>query len=412
MDPDDALATLFFTDEGIADPAPLYRSMRETAPVHHSATGAIFLTRFDDCRELLRDNRFGKSNRAGNSLIPTSDPEAAEVRRQQVAESIAEKRAPSMLFLNPPHHTRQRGLVARVFTPRRVQQMRSEISRLADKVVDEFVETGGGDLLDIIAFPLPVAVIGMLVGVPESDWPQFRSLITASAAGIEPGATVDELHAAAAARREVGAYFLDLLAERKTNPQDDLLSDLLAVKEGDDSLSDGEIIAVSTLLFAAGFETTTNLIGNGMGALLRNPGEMERLWADPTLLSSAVEEVLRWDSPVQFDARSALEDADIAGVEVPKGGSVVTLIGAANRDPEHFSDPETFDIGRDEGPPMSFASGIHYCLGANLARAEGEEVFRALMERCATIEQAGDLNRRHRMTLRGYTSVPVTVTAR
>ncbi len=411
MTPDETVAAIFFSDAGLDDPSPYYRHLRETAPVHHSGTGALFLTRYEDCREVLRDNRFGKATRDGEGLIPSSDPAAAEFRRELLARRRAD-RPVSMLFLNPPAHTRQRRLVSRAFTPRRVEEMRARIRTLADGVADRFVESGGGDLLEAIGFPLPVAVIGAMVGVPEADWPQFRSLITAAAAGIEAGASVDELKAAEAANAEVYAYFLDLVAERRANPRDDLLSDLLAVNDAGDTLSEGEVIVVATLLFAAGFETTTNLIGNGTAALLRNPGEMARLWDDPALLPTAVEEMLRWDSPVQLDVRTALEPADLAGESVEEGTNVVTLLGAANRDPAHFHDPDRFDVARDEGPPMSFASGIHYCLGANLARAEGQEVFASLIERCRTIELDGPLVRRHRMTLRGFQSVPVRLTAR
>jgi cytochrome P450 len=290
--------------------------------------------------------------------------------------------------------------------------LRASIRTLADGMVDDFVEAGGGDLLEALAFPLPVAVIGTMVGVPEPDWPQFRSLITASAAGIEPTASADELRAAATSSGEVREYFSALLAERRASPQDDLLSDLIQVEDEGDRLSDGEIIAVSTLLFAAGFETTTNLIGNGMGALLGHPDQMAALWDDPSLLPTAVDEVLRWDSPVQLDGRTVLEPAEVAGQQVEVGTRVMTLLGAANRDPEHFDDPERFDVTRKEGPPMSFASGIHYCLGANLSRAEGQEVFGALIQRCSAIEPAGDLVRRNRMTLRGFLSVPVTVKTR
>ncbi len=413
MTADDALAHLFFTPEGLDDPAPIYRHLRETAPVHHSATGVIFLTRYDDCQHVLRDNRLGKaSGRGGGGLIPQSDAESARIRQEFAERAIVEDRPTSMLFLNPPDHTRQRRLVSRAFTPRRVEELRSSIRGLAEQAVDRLADQEGGDLLELIAFPLPVAVIGTMVGVPEADWPQFRSLITTAAAGIEPGATPDELRAADAVNGEIGAYFDALVAERRKNPQDDLLSDLIAVEEAGDSLSHGEILSVSALLFAAGFETTTNLIGNGMGALLKNPAEQQRLWDDPSLTTTAVDEMLRWDSPVQLDVRTALEPADLLGEPLAEGDTIVTLLGAANRDPAHFTDPERFDVSRDEGPPMSFASGIHYCLGANLARAEGQEVFGALRERFSSIELDGDLVRRNRMTLRGYEAVPVQVVPR
>ncbi len=408
---DEALGKIFLSPEGLEDPSPYYRYLRENAPVHRSETGAIFLTRFGDCQAVLRDNRLGKSNSA-ESMLSSGNSEARQVRREQLERALEQEEAASMLFLNPPDHTRQRALGSRAFTPRRVEAMRASIATLAKRMVDDFAEAGGGDLLEALAFPLPVAVIGPMVGVPEPDWPQFRSLITAAAAGLEPTASADELRSAAKSSGQVRAYFSELLAERRRNPQDDLLSDLIQVQNEGDRLSDGEIIAVSVLLFGAGFETTTNLIGNAMGALLRHPDQMAALWNDASLLPTAVDEVLRWDSPVQLDGRTVLESTEVAGKPVEVGTRVMTLLGAANRDPEHFHDPERFDVTRNQGPPMSFGSGIHYCLGANLSRAEGQEVFSALIQRCSAVEQAGDLVRRTRMTLRGFLSVPVTVTTR
>jgi cytochrome P450 len=413
MGPDDAVAALFLSSEGVTDPAPLYHHLRATAPVHHSATGAIFLTRFEDCDRVLRDGRFGKRQRDRSAgLVPQGDEAAAAFRQGQIQRLVEERRPVSMLFLDPPHHTRQRRLVSRAFTPRRVEALRGSIRVLADRAVDALVEGGGGDLLETVAFPLPVAVIGTMVGVPEADWPRFRSLISAAAVGIEPGASLEDLQRAEAAGEETATYFLDLIAERRRRPQEDLLSGLIAVEEAGDTLSEGEVAAVSVLLFAAGFETTTNLIGNGVAALLAHPDQMDRLRRDPALIPTAVDEMLRWDSPVQVDVRRALVDTEIGDRPVEDGQAVVTLLGAANRDPDRFADPDHFDVGRKDGPPLSFAAGIHHCLGANLARAEGQEVFRSIIERCATLDAAGPLVRRHRMTLRGYQTLPVTVTGR
>jgi len=405
---DEAVMNLFLDAAVRENPAPTYQLLRDRAPVHRMGS-SVFLTRYDDCRDALRDNRLGKAQR-GQNVLPVNDPEITQLRQEQLERARAEGQAASMLFLNPPEHTRQRSLVARGFTPRRVEELRASIRTLARSHVDNVVAAGEGDLLELLGFPLPVAVIGTMVGVPEQDWPPFRELITASAAGLEPTASADDLRAAASAGSEVRSYFHDLLKERRARPQDDLLSDLLQVEDDGDQLSDAEVVAVVVLLFAAGFETTTNLIGNGMGALLRNPSEMARLWADPGLLPTAVDEMLRWDSPVQLDGRTALEPATIDGHELAVGDRVVTLLGAANRDPEHFDDPDRFDVARNDGPPMSFASGIHYCLGANLSRAEGQEVFGALIERCASIELTGPLVQRNRLTLRGFDSVPVKVT--
>ncbi len=407
---DQVLAELFFTPEGIADPARHYHRLRDIAPVHRSGTGTVFLTRFEDCNEVLRDNRLGNGDSDAGLGLPSADPATDEFRRDQ-RRRMGDQPA-SLLMLDPPDHTRQRRLVSRAFTPRRVEQMRATIADLAHRFVDDLADAGEGDVLDLVGFPFPVSVIGALVGVPEGDWPQFRSLITRSAVGIEPTASIDDLRDGELANTETWDYFVNLVAERRAAPQDDLLSDLLRVEEAGDQLTEAEVIVVAILIFAAGFETTTNLIGNGTGALLRNPDEMRRLWDDTSLLPTAVEEMLRWDSPVQFDVRRALRPAEVAGQPVDEGTAIVTLLGAANRDPGHFHDPDRFDVGRDEGPPMSFASGIHYCLGANLARAEGQEVFRAMVERFRSIELTGELVQRPRTTLRGYEAVPVRVTNR
>ena len=316
-----------------------------------------------------------------------------------------------MLFLNPPDHTRLRGLVSRAFTPKRVESLRDSITKLTEDCLDNLAEKGGGDAMEILGF-LPVNVIGELVGVPRSDWDYFRPLVTAGVASLEAAPSLDELKASTAAFTEMGEYFSQLLNERKKKPRDDLMSALIAVEESGDRITEPEVVSTIILLFAAGMETTQNLIGNGLGALFDNPDQMEFLWNDANLVETAIEEMLRFDSPVQLDGRTALEDAEISGIPLPKGSNIVTLIGAANRDPDRFKQPDDFLIKRNEGPPLSFASGIHYCLGANLARTEGEEMFAGLIRRFKKIEQAGELKQRGRLTLRGYETVPVTVTAR
>ncbi|MDY7103019.1 MAG: cytochrome P450 [Actinomycetota bacterium] len=404
---DAALAEIFLTPEGHADPYARYALIHELAPVHESSNGDVFLARYDDCRALLRDNRFGKAFDPDRGVPNNADAEAIAYRR---ARSEQTRDAPrSMLALNPPDHTRIRSLVSRAFTPRRVERLRGRIEALAEERFDEMAERRELDLLEVCAFPLPVAVIGELVGVPRADWGRFRSLMSAAVMSLETGATRDELEAAEQAGREVWRYFTDLVAHKRREPGDDLISAMLEVEDGGDTLSEGELIASANLMFAAGFETTTNLIGNGVVALLRHPDQLARLRAEPDLASSAVEEMLRYDSPVQLDSRTAFETTDVAGVEVPKGRRVVTLLGAANHDPTHWSDPGRFDITRAEGPPMSFASGIHYCLGANLARLEGEVVVSGMLRRFAGIELTAEPVNRPRLTLRGYESVPLRI---
>ena len=409
---DEYLLNLFLTEEGIANPAIWYKRLRDESPVFESSSGAIFLSRYSDCRTLFRDNRLGKDDREGpgGSALPRDESEEVKAYRKELSENRGDS-SPSMLFLNPPDHTRLRALVSRAFTPKRVDSMRASITSLTEDCLDNLAENGGGDAMEILGF-LPVNVIGELVGVPKSDWDYFRPLVTAGVASLEAAPSLDELKASTAAFIEMNEYFTQLLAERKESPRDDLMSALIEVEESGDRISEPEVVSTIILLFAAGMETTQNLIGNGLGAFFENPDQMDLLWDDCTLVESSIDEILRFDSPVELDGRSALEDAEIAGLPLPKGSNVVTLIGAANRDPERFANPDDFRIRRNEGPPLSFASGIHYCLGANLARTEGQEMFAGLIRRFKKIEQAGDLKQRGRLTLRGYETVPVSVTPR
>jgi cytochrome P450 len=260
-----------------------------------------------------------------------------------------------------------------------------------------------------------VAVIGELLGVPAADRAQFQGLVRAATVVLEPMATVEDLHNARGARLTMDQYFRALIAERRRAPRGDLLSQLIAVSDGSDRLTEDEVVTTAILLFAAGFETTTNLIGNGLLALLRHPDQLAVLRGsiqDPTAVQRAVEELLRWDSPVQLDSRVAVGQTEVAGQSIEAGDNVMTLIGAANRDPRHFHDPETFDVARDEGPPMSFGSGIHYCLGAALARLEGQVCFARLLTRFSFIGSASpEITFRDTITLRGLTELPVTLSA-
>jgi cytochrome P450 len=316
----------------------------------------------------------------------------------------------SMLFLNPPDHTRLRGLVSKAFTPRTVERMRPHIGQITDDLLDTW--DGELDVISSLAFPLPVTVIGEMLGVPASDRRDFQPIVQAAVKGLEFSMTDEEFDAAMAALDRLNEYFAGLVAERRKSPQDDLLSSLIAARDEGDRLTEDEIVSTSILLFAAGFETTTNLIGNGLYALLSHPGELRRLRDDPGLMKPAVEEILRWDSPVQIDGRTAFEDVVVAGHEVPEGSTVVTLLGAANHDPTHYTEPGRFDVGRDEGPPMSFASGIHYCLGAALARLEGQVVFGRVLERFPTLELLDDApHYKDNFVLRGLSELRVEARA-
>jgi cytochrome P450 len=407
---DQALFEVFASAKGLADPNPFYRTLRERVPIHISGFGGTVFSRYDDCRAILRDNRFGNGDNGPDRSFGGGDPEVLAYRQEMEARraDIPE----SMLRLDPPDHTRQRGLVSRAFTPRRIEDLRPRIAALVEERLDVLAEAGTADAMSMLADPLPVSVISEMLGVPQDDWPEIRVLVSDLVESLEPSADIEELKAAEAAAQQLRAYFAELVARRRAEPADDLLTGLIEARDEQDMLSEGEILSVATLLFAAGAETTTNLIGNGLNALFDHPDQLARLWADPSLVPRAVEEILRFDSPVQLDGRMCLQDAEACGVRFSRGDRVLTLLGAANRDPSHFDDPETFDIGRQGEPVMSFGSGIHYCLGANLARAEGQEVFAGLIRRFASIEPAGDRPYRKRLVLRGLETCPVTVAPR
>ena len=403
VNPDGLVMETLLTPEGRADPYPRYRQLRDVAPVHRSDLGAVwFLTRWADCNAVLRDPRLGKGdlNDDRRALFNPGLPP----RQQTVMGN-------SMLFVNPPDHTRLRGLVSRGFTPRRMQDLEAHVGHMADVIVDRMAVEGDVDVMDALAFRLPVQVIGELVGVPPSDRDQFRTLVRASAAALEPGVTAEQVEDAEHAMAIMDDYFRSLIERRRADLEHDLVSALIAARDGEDRLSEDEMVATLILLFAAGFETTTNLIGNGLLCLLRNPDQFARLRAEPDLVGSAVEEMLRFESPVQVDARTAFEPVEIDGHRVGAGETVVTFLGAANRDPAEFVDPERFDVTRDPNHPLSFAAGIHYCLGANLARLEGRIVFDRLVRRTADIEWLDDApDWRGTLILRGVNHLHVRVT--
>ena len=404
-----ALAHLLATPEGRADPYPHYQLIRERAPVLRSATGVIVLTRYDDCLATLRNPRFGRGmtsrSAEDRSVLPgVADP---ALRRK-----FLDRSSNSMLFADPPDHTRLRRLASRAFTPKRVEQLRSAVEATVEAIIDEMADAGRVDVMSVLAFPLPVSVIGELVGVPVEDRAAFQPLVRAATAGLEPFVDNEGLTAAMAAQDEMRSYFAELLAARRRQPADDLLSALAHARDAGDALDDEEVIATAILLFAAGFETTTNLIGNGLLALLENPGEFDRLRSEPNLSPSAVEELLRYDSPVQVNSRTALEASEVDGEAVQPGQIVMVLQGAANRDPARFAAPDHLDLARSDNVPLSFGWGAHHCLGAPLARLEGQVVFEALTRRFAAIErEPGELHWKQGITIRGLAELPVALTA-
>ena len=357
------LADLFSPAQRV-DPYPGYARLRSAAPVWQPMPGLLVLSRHADGAAVLRDARFGHAE----VDLDGSNPEDA---------------VPSFLVLNPPDHTRLRRLVARSFTPRRVEDLLPRMEAITAELVDAIVATETVDLVEAVAQPLPVRVISELLGIPEVDRPLLLGWSHALARSIEPALLIpaEERAEQARARRDFGAYVRQLAAERRRSPGADLISDLVRTQDRDEVLTEAELVATCILLLVAGHETTTSLIGNGLLALLRHPEQLDRLRADPELAPAAVEELVRYDSPVQLTMRVAREDARIGGSDVPRGWFVVVLAGAANRDPEMHADPDRLDVGRAPSAHLAFGQGIHFCLGAPLARLEAQVALRALVRR-------------------------------
>ena len=389
FDPDATLIRVLTDPDCIPDPYPLYRQLREHAPIFQtSVTGTWVINRYEDAKAMLRDPRCG----SGAALDGDRTAIDGSSRRARTGTQ-------SMLFLNPPDHTRVRGLVARSFTPRRVEKMRPEVEAMCDALLDEL--DGDGDFVDTVAFPLPANVISALVGVPESDREYLRPMIYDLGVGIEPTATAEELAKADAAGEEITGYVVDLIAKRRAEPEDDLLSGMIQAKDGEDKLTEEEIIVNTLLIYAAGFETTTHLLGNTVRQLVAHPDQHQLVKDDRTLIPQAIEEVLRYDPPVQMDGRYVFEDIELSGVTIPAGSGTMALIGAVNRDPALVDDPERFDVTRTDTQVLSFGSGIHFCLGASLARLEGQALLGRMLDRYDTWEIVGEPTWRKRFTLRG-----------
>jgi len=355
-----------------ANPYPFYHALREKDPVHQSPLGFWVLTRYDDVVTSLRDPRYGRDGFAP-LIEAVYGPETAEGNLPR-----------SMLMRDPPDHTRLRSLVNKAFTPRVIEGMRARIQMIVERLLDKVQDARSMDVIDDLAYPLPVTVICEMLGVPLDDHEAIRgwsSDIARSLDAIGLLADPEIVARGVAARRNLTDYFRRLLPERRKHPQADLLSLLIAVEEQGDKLNEGELLAMCLLLFIAGHETTVNLIGNGTLALLEHPDQMAKLRDDPTLIASAIEELLRYDSPVQWTARITNSGVEVGGRTIPSGSMVIAAIGAANRDPRHFQDPDRLDIVRADNRHVSFGFGIHYCLGAPLARVEGQIALGTLLRR-------------------------------
>jgi len=398
----DTATIRFFTPETLANPYPTYQRLRTTDPVHwDESIRAWILTRYDDITALLRDQRLSSDRRE----LFTKMVEGTGL------EQMYENASNSMINNDAPRHTRLRGLVSKAFTPRAVEALTPFIQKKVDELLDAVQQRGRMEFIEDFAYPLPVTVIAGLMGVPLKDLVQFRKWSDDQAIVASGGPAVvprEALQQAMASGMEMRTYFQQIIAERRAHPQNDLFTAMIQAEEAGDRLSENELLSNLNLILIAGHETTTNLLGNGLLALLQHPDQFEKLKANPSLVDSAVEEMLRYHGSVQFIQRVARADVQVCGQTIRKGQHVFLCVAAAAHDPEHFADPERFDITRKDNKHATFGAGPHFCLGAPLARLESRIAFATLARRLPNMRlEGGPLHFRNNFNLRGLEALPV-----
>lgn len=387
----------------LANPYPLYHKLRSEDPVQwEESLGGWMLLRYDDVANAV--------------LNPTLGSDRTTAYLQQIPQELrdhfqpfVETRSNMMIFTDPPKHTRLRGLVYRAFTPRVVETMEPNIHRVTNDLISKVQETGKMDIIKDLAYPLPIIVVGALIGVPPEDADLLRKWSNDFNRAIGGVVKPELVEVAQNGILEMKDYFGNIVRDRRKNPREDLISGLVNVGEEDSNkLSEDELIATCLMLTFAGHETTTNLIGNGLHALIKNPDQKIKLQNNPSLINSAVEELLRYDAPVQLTVREAKEDLQIRDKSIRKGERVVLMWGAANRDPERFQNPDKLDITRQKNQHYSFGHGIHYCLGAPLARTEGQIAINTILQSLPNIQTTTDnLEWRENFSFHGLKSLPV-----
>jgi len=387
-----------------ADPYRLFAQCRDLGPLQLPQTNLTVFSAYRDCDEVLRHPSSSSSNM--NSTVAKRQLEAGLLQPRPFP--------PGFLFLDPPDHTRLRKLAAKAFSPKVVNALEPEITALVDRLLDRIAEKGEFDVVKDFAYPLPVAVICRLLGVPLDDEPQFSQASAVLAQALDPFSTItgvppDVVNERTQAVRRLRGYLHQLIERRRSEPGEDLLSGLIAVEESGDQLTEDEIVSTCNLLLIAGHETTVNLIGNAILAMLRNPIHWAALGADPARAPAIVEETLRYDPPVQLAGRVAAADVTIGDVDVPAGDTMMVLLAAAQRDPAEFDRPDTFDPDRGTLRHLGFGRGIHYCLGAPLARLEAGVALSAVTARFPDARLTGEPHYKANVTLRGLAELTVAV---
>jgi len=416
-----------------ANPYPFYEQLRSNDPVHwDEEMGFWVLTRYSDIDALYTDNRFSRAQGLMRGF------ERLSKENQKIAQPVYHSFSKTVFYADPPYHTHLRGLMNNAFTPRRVEQLRPNIQQIVDDLLDVAQSKGKMDIIHDLAYPLPVMVIADLLGLPASDRARFKKWSDDLFAILGTMRKESRLmERAAQSLAEMTDYVKALSRKRRERPGDDLLSALLSVSDDDglssrpdpnhsaspyaagqlvgeqeasSTLTEEELVANINILLSTGHETTTHLLGNGLLALMQNPDEKKKLQSRKSLLASAIEEMLRYDNPVQITYRSALEDAEIRGKVIRKGDLVNTILGSANRDPGRFTYPDRFDITRNEGRHLSFGLGIHFCIGAPLVRLEAEIAIATILNRFPKLQLATDtLEWQEHPIFRGLKSLPVSL---
>ena len=383
-----------------ADPYPFYDALREYDPVHRTPLDTVVLTRYEDVAFTLRSNDFSRDIEAnGNEPLD-------EIGKAKRARRRGRNSSKSILNLDPPDHTRLRRLVSKAFTPSAIERLRPRVQQLVDDVLDGAASRGGIELVDELAFPIPFQVISDLLDMPTDRADELRDWSQIITFSLEPTSILEDLERVDQAFAELIPYMLEIIDARRRAPGNDLLSALLAVEDQGDTLSMPELISFVVLLYIAGHETTVNLIGNSVNALLRHPDQLAAWYQDPSLASRAVDECLRFDGPVQQTVRVPMVPVTYQGLDGPivvePGTIVTTVLGAANHDPSVFGDPHALRLDRaNANRHVAFAAGIHYCLGASLARLEAEIAVGSLVARFPSMRSTGAITWRDRLTIRG-----------